>query len=256
MPLTSIRTQISSVTALWGRHVKESRSICHVHLDPDRAFRESLFDALGDDEGADFWQGVYGQPIHTYPNTVRNEDTGDLEHMDDEEYAQFVRRKMWEKSREGVEEARAQQRQQKLKGQEGKKAEQQHATAPSDAHNNWAFDFEIEASLRRGRRRRDDKRWQGLWANYLQKWQDLRTLADNRNANGEKAPAKLVLGDQIAWPVESGKRQDLQPDKIQAFFTKAQRYGFMQIDEPTMQGITATFQVLDRMWSEAKASAG
>ncbi|RMZ88021.1 hypothetical protein DV736_g4750, partial [Chaetothyriales sp. CBS 134916] len=222
-----------------------------------RAFQESLFDALGDDEGADFWQGVYGQPIHNYPNTARNEDTGDLEYMDDEEYAQFVRRKMWEKS------------------------------PPSESHNNWAFDVEIEASLRRGRRRRDDKRWQGLWADYLQKWQDLRTWTDDRSRNSEKAATSLVLSNQIAWPVESGKQQDLDPDKIEAFFTKAvgamdtnqdrsdllhtilkqervlwhpdkmqQRYGFMQIDEPTMQGITATFQVLDRMWNEAKVSAG
>ena len=36
------------------------------HLSPDTAFRESLFDALADDEGAAFWEGVYGQPIHSY----------------------------------------------------------------------------------------------------------------------------------------------------------------------------------------------
>ncbi|KLU83995.1 hypothetical protein MAPG_03043 [Magnaporthiopsis poae ATCC 64411] len=34
-------------------------------LDADAAFRESLFDAMADDEGAAYWEGVYGQPIHT-----------------------------------------------------------------------------------------------------------------------------------------------------------------------------------------------
>ncbi|RMD41216.1 hypothetical protein DV735_g3900, partial [Chaetothyriales sp. CBS 134920] len=254
----------------------------------DLAFRESLFDALGDDEGADFWQSVYGQPIHTYANTVRNKETGDLEQMDDEEYAQFVRRKMWEKSREGIEAEREQRRQQKLKEQERKKAEQDRTARSGQAHNNWEFDFEVEASLRRGRRRRDSKRWQGLWANYLQKWQDLKSLADSVNSNSDKTqPANLVLSSQIAWPVESGKREDVNAEKIEAFFTKAvgtmdssqdrpdtlrsilkqervlwhpdkmqQRYGMMQIDEVTMQGITATFQVLDKMWNEAKSSTG
>ncbi|RMZ75791.1 hypothetical protein DV738_g5278, partial [Chaetothyriales sp. CBS 135597] len=265
-----------------------TRNGSDTHLDPDIAFRESLFDALADDEGADFWQSVYGQPIHTYANAVRNEETGDLEQMDDEEYAQFVRQKMWEKSREGIEAEREQRRQQKLKQRERKRAEHQRAAPFGEAHNNWEFEFEIEASLRRGRRRRDDKRWQGLWTNYLQKWHDLRALADSTNCNREKAqPTNLVLSNEIAWPVESGKREDIDADKIEAFFTKAvgtidstqdrsdllrtilkqervlwhpdkmqQRYGMMQIDELTMQGITATFQVLDKMWNEVKASAG
>ena len=38
------------------------------YMDPNSAFIESLFDALADDEGAAYWEDVYGQPIHTYPN--------------------------------------------------------------------------------------------------------------------------------------------------------------------------------------------
>ena len=89
---------------------------------PNTAFRESLFDALADDEGAAYWEGVYGQPIHTYarpslhdssssqgprPTSHRNEEgegengeqeEGNVHLMDDEEYVSYVRRKMWEKS--------------------------------------------------------------------------------------------------------------------------------------------------------------
>src|ERR1700742_2725384 len=53
-------------------------------LPPDQAFRESLFDAMGDDEGAAFWENVYGQPIHHYPDTYQDEETGELERMTDD----------------------------------------------------------------------------------------------------------------------------------------------------------------------------
>jgi hypothetical protein len=91
-----------------SRHAGADSSSQHhsSRLSPDQAFRESLFDALGDDEGAAFWQGVYGQPIHNYPDTYEDEETGELERMTEEEYAQFVRRKMWEKSWEGIEAAK------------------------------------------------------------------------------------------------------------------------------------------------------
>ncbi|KAJ8120335.1 hypothetical protein ONZ43_g2935 [Nemania bipapillata] len=77
-------------------------------LDPDAAFRESLFDAMADDEGAAYWEGVYGQPIHTYSREERRVGPeGELERMDDDEYAAFVRQKMWEKTHQGLLEERA-----------------------------------------------------------------------------------------------------------------------------------------------------
>jgi len=44
--------------------------------DPIERFQESLFDALGDDEGAAFWKEYIGQPIHNYPNTYVDEVDG------------------------------------------------------------------------------------------------------------------------------------------------------------------------------------
>ena len=248
-------------------------------LDPDRAFQESLFDALGDDEGADFWHGVYGQPIHNYQNTHINEETGELEQMDEEAYAQYVRRRMWEKSREGIETAREEERQRKVEEERRKK---DNPEFPSDkaAYNNFAFDFEIEASLRRGQKRKDRKRWRDLWEDYLKKWDELKTLAASRDT--EKGTTNLFLRNKIAWPVETGKRQDVTAEQIEKFITLGvgsapqdqdnsvlvtalkqervrwhpdkvqQRYGFMQIDELTIQGVTATFQVFDRMWNDLK----
>ena len=256
-------------------------------LDPEQAFRESLFDALGDDEGANFWEGVYGQPIHKYPNQYIDEETGELETMDDDEYAQYVRRKMWEKSREGIEAAREERRREKAKEKVGQK--ESAAAGDADAssrvpHNNFAFDFEIEASLRRGQERRDGKRWKELWKDYLKRWEDLQNTAATLDHNGTSE--NLFLRNKIAWPVESGKRKDINPDEIERFITSGsqatltdedaratalaaavkserirwhpdkiqQRYGAMEIDETTMKGVTATFQVLDRMWNDLRGS--
>lgn len=260
-------------------------------LDPDQAFRESLFDALGDDEGANFWEGVYGQPIHKHPNQYIDEETGELETMDDEEYAQHVRRKMWEKSREGIEAEREEQRREKAR-QKRQEEEERKAAAhayPDDErsapHNNFVFAFEIEASLRRGQRRKDAKHWKELWKSYLQRWDELQALVRQRDPN--QTEDNLFFRNKIAWPVESGKRKDVNPDEIQRFIENGsnaavatgdatanalattlklervrwhpdkiqQRYGFMDIDETTMKGVTATFQAIDRMWNDLRTSS-
>src|SRR5277367_1596479 len=67
------------------------------YLDPDTVFRESLFDAMADDEGAQFWEGVYGQPIPKIP-PVKRGPTGKLEAMTEDEYAAYVRAEMYKKT--------------------------------------------------------------------------------------------------------------------------------------------------------------
>jgi len=253
------------------------------HLPPEVAFRESLFDALGDDEGAAFWQGVYGQPIHNYPNTYHDEQTGELERMNDDEYAQFVRRKMWEKSWEGIEAAKEERRRQreheKRKINEPDKNKHRPTPKPNDG---FVFDLEVEQSLRRGEQRRERKRWKGLWEDYIQRWNDLQSLVRDRK-DSTTEPEQLFLRNKIAWPVESGKRKDVTADEIERFILKGtqnsednsadqdalvqilkperirwhpdkiqQRFGFMEIDEGTMKGVTAVFQVFDRMWNERR----
>ena len=96
----------------------------------------------------------------------------------------------------------------------------------------------------------------------------------------------LFLLNKIAWPVESGKRVDVNSEEVERFIKKGtdslqskdsasqdalvaalkvervrwhpdkiqQRYGFMEIDEATMKGVTAAFQVFDRMWNDIRGS--
>jgi len=252
------------------------------NLPPDAAFRESLFDAMADDEGATFWESVYGQPIHNYPKSYVDQETGELEQMDDEEYAQYVRRKMWEKSWEGIEA----QREERVKAQRAKersrKEEAGRGPGKAGLHNGRTFDFEVEESLRRGEERRQRKRWKTLWDDYLQRWISLQRLIDDKSTDSADAQ-QTSLRNKIAWPVESGRRDDVSPAQIENFVLNGaknanpdldhetallsalkvervrwhpdkiqQRFGSLGIDEKTMKGVTAVFQVIDRMWNERK----
>ena len=258
-------------------------------LPPDAAFRESLFDALADDEGAEFWQSVYGQPIHNYSRTYADAETGELEIMDDEQYAQYVRRKMWEKSAEGLlasREARQREIKEETNRRREQRSEKRKPQEKSQTGNDFVFDFEIEASLRRGQDRKDKKRWQTIWQSYMQRWNELQQIYESRKGSSADDGEQIFLRNKIAWPVESGKRKDVDPDAVEAFFQKVcdvqqvdehnnttsiativkaervkwhpdkiqQKFGFMQIEQGTMEGVTAVFQVLDRMWTILRTS--
>ena len=239
-------------------------------MHPDAAFRESLFDALADDEGAAFWEGVYGQPIHTYspyyaPNSLNGEDEEDdpehprLERMSDEEYTAYVRAKMWEKSHGYViEERRRREEERKEKrkrDEEGRK---------------WQLG--VEEALKRGEVRRKKNKWKGVWEQYLRGWEGMKLCS-----HGE---GKGTMKEQIAWPVESGAWKDVGREEVERFFRHGpqavgegevslgdvlkkervrwhpdkmqQRAGSGGIDGGTMKLITAVFQVVDRLWSETR----
>ncbi|KAI4158494.1 MAG: hypothetical protein LQ342_007380 [Letrouitia transgressa] len=238
-------------------------------LDPDTAFRESLFDALADDEGAAFWEGVYGQPIHTYSPYYKlggtsgkaNLSAEDLEQeslrrMTDEEYAAFVRQKMWEKSHEYIvlerrkrEEDRARR---KAKEEEGRKWEQS-----------------VKEALKRGEERRRGSRWKKIWERYAESWE--RTTAQG---GSEKA-------SDIVWPVESGLRRDISKEEVERFFRRAprsrggreeeplgtvlkaervrwhpdkmqQRAGSEGLEGETVKAVTAVWQIIDQLWAEVR----
>lgn len=216
------------------------------------AFRESLFDAMADDEGAAFWEGVYGQPINIYP---RPDGRGELEKMTDEEYAEYVRSKMWEKTHEHIVEER-------IRREEARRARRQR---DKEEQKMWE---DAERSKRREekerRRLKDKTRIEKQWKGYLEKW-------------GEILAGK-VDGD-IPWPVESGKLKDIEKVSLERFYMdireslgegedlldvlkverirwhpdKAQqRWGKRGLSEEEQRGITAVFQTVDSLWVEYK----
>ncbi|KAK5242307.1 hypothetical protein LTR40_012830, partial [Exophiala xenobiotica] len=149
-------------------------------------------------------------------------------------------------------------------------------------HDDYVFDTQVEASLRRGERRKDRRRWHALWQDYLRRWDELQATAQNR-PRPEEDREQVFLRNKIAWPVESGKRKDVHRDEIERFVRKGtaslesdentgdplvnalktervrwhpdkiqQRYGFMEIDESTLKGVTAVFQIFDDIWAEVR----
>ncbi|KAM0562601.1 hypothetical protein ACHAPJ_002291 [Fusarium lateritium] len=220
-------------------------------LDPEAAFRESLFDAMADDEGAAYWEGVYGQPVHVYSNE-RVGPTGHLEQMTDDEYATYVRQKMWEKTHAGIVEERARREEaKKRKAEENRRAQKLHE--------------DMERSIRRGEERRQRRRWVQRWEDYTTAWTDW-----------DGTPATL------AWPVESGRLEDVEEATVRKFFVnglnpeeigeksfvaklrdervrwhpdKIQQKLGGQVDEDTMKGVTAVFQIIDKLWTDSRPKA-
>jgi hypothetical protein len=235
------------------------------YVDPDTAFRESLFDALADDEGASYWEGVYGQPIHMYPKTKEGPQ-GELEQMDDEEYATYVRNRMWEKSHQHIIEERERRDEQRHKDK--LRAEQDRHARPEASH----FDSLIDAALQRGERRKKRKSWEQAWKEYTVKWTQLIELSKEGEAGtstAEKATSSL-----IPWPVESGEQEDISKDNVRAFFQKhppedlsrllkvervqwhpdkmQQRLRGRALDDKSAKSVTAVFQIVDDLWAETK----
>lgn len=232
-------------------------------LDPEIAFRESLFDAMADDEGAQFWEGVYGQPIHTFPN-ARMTPLGELEMMTDEEYTAFVRAKMYEKTHQHLIEEKARRDAARVErarsAREGRQAEEEAKR----------FQRKVEESLKRGERRRSRKEWSDKWDTYTKRWEVL-----------GKGGVTSVIAATIPWPVESGSVKDIGKEQIERFFLHApsgggepmetqikqtlkqervrwhpdkiqQKLGGQDVDEGVLQSVTAVFQIIDRMWREAR----
>ncbi|KAF2085214.1 hypothetical protein K490DRAFT_75269 [Saccharata proteae CBS 121410] len=230
------------------------------YLDPDAAFRESLFDALADDEGAAYWEDVYGQPIHNYSDTYRN-DIGELERMNEDEYAEYVRGKMWEKTHQHVIEERERRERQR---KEQKEWEARTRRMETDRDN---FQRSVEESLRRGQERKAKRRWKEVWNRYTQGWDDMKTDQGKKNAS---------LRTVIPWPVETGNVKDVSKEEVEDFFRNVpmpedhlrntlkaerirwhpdkmqQRFAEQGIDSEIMKAVTAVFQVIDRLWSDMR----
>ncbi|RAH66632.1 uncharacterized protein BO66DRAFT_381169 [Aspergillus aculeatinus CBS 121060] len=246
-------------------------------LDPDTAFRESLFDALGDDEGATYWESVYGQPIHTYAvPSMPTGPAGELEQMDEEEYAAYVRSKMWERTREGMLEEQA-----RLRAERDRKRRREKTQRQRQAGENarTAFDEAIEASLRRGRERKRERAWKEAWEAYRGCWGRLDGAVAAAAVAGGGGGKKGSFRNLVFWPVDSGKRRDVSKENVEGFMRHSpqaangpsellavlkaervrwhpdkiqQRYGVLGIEEAVLRSVTEVFQIIDHLWNDLR----
>lgn len=192
------------------------------------AFRASLFDALADDEGAAaYWENVYSQPIHVYSRpTVQNTVTGELEEMNDEEYAEYVKQQMWERKHpEIVFERRKREREKKLEEEERTRRREEFIRRKEQAawkrsqrrrsrgHDADAGDpkYEYEFAGERDwshdnpvRTQAERQEYLSAWAGYLSAWDRLKLDLLKQRQNDDTMPA-INPSKRIPWPVLKSK---------------------------------------------------
>ena len=190
-------------------------------VDPEVAFRESLFDAMADDEGAEFWSQIYGTPVETFDRTF-------LEHMSEEEYASYVRTQMWqrtpeyllmEKQRMERDRAAAQSREEEelRAARRRKRKADQRQREREKIKSDWGkyredWDNEVDAVMSKRASKKVD--WEGGWERYLGQWGDL--IVDGANdLSSSSTPQPLQL--LLPYPVLSGLRQDITSDAVSEF---------------------------------------
>ena len=215
---------------------------------------------MADDEGAAYWEGVYGQPIHTYAaagRAARPGPEGELDRMSDDEYVAYVRARMWEKSHEHLLEERAARLEARRRQREGKAALKEEEDG---------FRARMEESMRRGAERKRDKRRKEVWERYVQGWQEViegtaRAVPwptrSARQEDVDRIEVETFLRDAPTVRADDGALRTLvkaervkwHPDKMQ------QRFGGRLSDED-VRSVTAVFQIIDSMWDDMKKPAG
>ena len=266
------------------------------HADPITAFQESLFDALGNDEGAQYWADVYSQPIHVYSRPNVENSKGELEQMSDAQYAAYVKTKMWERKHPEIVQAKAQAAKQKREEEEEqtrrredfirrkeqaawdraqRKGAGRHAGADDDGHE-YAFAGEVNST--NGKRENDaaEAEYSQAWTRYLEAWDKLKhDLLAERTTSTTPAHASK----RIPWPVLDGK--PVVKPNIEAFIRhipttddqrtrlarlkiervrwhpdKVQQRFAGNVDEGTMKLVTGVFQIVDSFVEAERLESG
>ncbi|KAH9845058.1 hypothetical protein Tdes44962_MAKER06917 [Teratosphaeria destructans] len=205
--------------------------------DPADAFRSSLFDALADDEGAHYWESVYSQPIHVYTRPTVHNEKGELEEMSDEQYAEYVKAKMWEKKHPDIVQARDKAKRKQREEEEEKtrrreefvrrkeraaweraerKGARRFTTDEEDEYEHtvpktWNTFARGEAS----RERESQKEYDAAWSRYLVAWDKLKLDLLQQRAKPSPGSA-LAPAKCIPWPVLHGSTPVTRPN-IEAF---------------------------------------
>lgn len=204
--------------------------------------------------------------------------------MTEDDYVDYVRAKMWERSHQHVLEERARREEARAERQRGERLRQRQRMGERDEEEGrkerQGWHESVEEVLRRGEERRRVGRWKGVWRKYVDGWEGMR-WAEDETADRPN----ISLKERIPWPVESGAWRDvLRTGEVDRFFERAplaahaaggadggkmvdvlkkervrwhpdkiqQRAGASGTDPETLKMVTAVFQVIDRLWVEAR----
>lgn len=193
--------------------------------DPNAAFRDSLFDALADDEGAAYWESVYSQPIHVYPRPTVETADGGLEDMNDEQYAAYVQTRMWEKKNpQVVLERRRKEKQKREAEQERTKQREEFVRrkqraawdrardagarkfAGLDSDGEQRYEYVLDPRGAAERSCDDSEReYRHAWTAYLAAWDKLKLELLEAREHQEQPVKEGNPAQRIPWPVLQSK---------------------------------------------------
>ncbi|CAN8096781.1 unnamed protein product [Discula destructiva] len=245
------------------------------HLDPDAAFRESILDALADQDGAAYWRGVYGVDLTTIPRTKTDPATGEPVRTTDEERVAYGRRMIFEaqnpryvtdqeRRRKKMDEARKRHIEQSQRADQERRQRKERVRV---AEAQRRIQEEIERSLRLGEDRKRRAAQKERFDQYAALWAEW---------GGEQAA--------IPWPTLSGGRSDITERGIRSFLVRGldlkaagakeflvrlkeqrvrwhpdkmqQRMGGKdKIEKDVMADITMIFQVIDTLYDDTRKSS-
>lgn len=258
-----------------------------------QAFQSSLFDALADDEAAAYWESVYSQPIHVYERPFQHTPTGELESMDDETYAAYVQRKMWEKAHPEImierdrmekkrqEEAEAKERRREEFVRKRRRAAwERHGRArdDDDDEKEYVFDFSAANTAPEQSKSKAYERetYAKAWSAYFAAWEKLKTeLAASSPPSGDLRPESV--SKRIPWPTLHGRPATrpnieafmqrilatdakervklLKAERVRWHPDKVQQRFAGAVDEGTMKVVTGVFQVVDALVEQERGRA-
>ena len=166
------------------------------------------------------------------------EELGELERMTDEEYAAYVRARMFEKTHQHV----IEERQRREEEKERRRADERERRTMRGKMSGDEAEYEdlrqrIEESLARGKERKigvaDREKWKRAWRRYREGWERLKMengvvgskeQSDEGDDEGEKrrkGKSKKHLRDVLPWPVQSGRWTDVSRQEIERFYCNA-----------------------------------
>ncbi|KAI5781145.1 hypothetical protein EDC01DRAFT_244410 [Geopyxis carbonaria] len=248
------RKECESVDCDSLKHIHDDSSNStsfYENADPDTAFQESILDAIADDEGAAFWEGVYGHRIHDcgWPPVLNKESSSEQIGKSSLEFANHVGEKLWERSYEHILEERTRRKNEK-------------ETQKRIVADKKLLSEQKKSQRRRIIRRRNHQLVQDRWVQYGKNWNRQLETGDVRN---------------IPWPVHSGDIQDINKQSVEEFILTArcggddqfldtiklerirwhpdkaqQRWGNEGLSDEQMKAITTVFQTIDKLWLKYK----
>ncbi|KAI9659332.1 MAG: hypothetical protein M1821_001590 [Bathelium mastoideum] len=250
-------------------------------VEPLTAFREALFDALADDEGAEYWSHVYGQPLDAWPRADVERQYGGA--VGDDDYAKYVREQMWERSHGHIIEERERRARQAQMAREAEKLRERKDRKRWEEEKEWRR--AMEKRVRKREEKEEGRRWEEAWERYGRSWEDvLLKRKEEQGSDGNSDSGKSVeqkkcdTRGRIPWPVESGKAKHVSKDAVELFFRNAlsssdfttksvslraervrwhpdkirHHFGGQTIDDETMKLVNSVFLVVDALYNDSK----